>query len=210
MDELKNKLLSEIYNITNEEGKEVNIEHLKIMSNLGKIALHNYKSKSDIDLINEYLNDCKSSEENDSYEEFLKGLNQAQDNYREFCTKFIHVLLKHCFNGDELISLVNEVNKVNEIFNIIDEFYFQYLKLSYIALNDKSKLMPKIDRIKKGKSPKSKKPEQLKAEEFAKDIWEKDSNITQENMACQLKDKLELTQSIQTIIRWIKPFQPKK
>lgn len=29
-------------------------------------------------------------------------------------------------------------------------------------------------------------------------------------MAYQLKDKLDLPQTIQTIIRWIRPFQPKK
>ena len=66
------------------------------------------------------------------------------------------------------------------------------------------------ERIIKGKTPKAKKPEQLKAEELAKDIWGKDPTITQENMAYQLKDKLDLTQTIQTIIRWIKPFQPPK
>ena len=73
-----------------------------------------------------------------------------------------------------------------------------------------SKVMPTVDRHFKGKTQKAKKTGRLKAEEWAKDIWGKDPTITQENMAYQLKDKLDLTQTIQTIIRWIKPFQPPK
>ena len=80
---------------------------------------------------------------------------------------------------------------INDLFNIIE-------------------VKPTLERIEKGKTPKAKKPEQLKAEELAKDIWKKDPTITQENMAYQIKDKLDLTQTIQTIIRWIKPFQPPK
>ncbi|HDR0777919.1 TPA: hypothetical protein QB021_002009, partial [Pasteurella multocida] len=52
--------------------------------------------------------------------------------------------------------------------------------------------------------------EQIVAEEWAKDIWEKDPTITQEDMAYQLKEKLDLEKTIQTIVRWIRPFQPKK
>ena len=79
---------------------------------------------------------------------------------------------------------------INDLFNIIE-------------------IKPTLDRVEKGKTPKAKKPEQLKAEEWAKDIWEKDPTITQENMAYQLKDKLDLTQSIRTIINWIRSLQPK-
>ena len=85
-----------------------------------------------------------------------------------------------------------------------------FLKEKINELHAYSKVTPKAERIIKGKTPKAKKPEQLKAEELAKDIWGKDPTITQENMAYQLKDKLDLTQTIQTIIRWIKPFQPPK
>lgn len=72
-----------------------------------------------------------------------------------------------------------------------------------------SDVAPTIDRKIKGKIPKNKKQDQLLAEDWAKDIWGKDQTITQENMAYQLKDKLDLTQSIRTIQNWIKPFQPK-
>ena len=83
------------------------------------------------------------------------------------------------------------------------------LKNKVGALVKRLEVMPSVERTLKGKTPKAKKPEQLKAEEWAKDIWRKDPTITQENMAYQLKDKLDLTQSIRTIINWIKPFQPK-
>ena len=83
------------------------------------------------------------------------------------------------------------------------------LKAKINELYSYSNVTPKAERIAKGKTPKAKKPEQLKAEEWAKDIWEKDPTITQENMAYQLKDKLDLTQSIRTIINWIRPLQPK-
>ncbi|WP_136711816.1 hypothetical protein [Avibacterium paragallinarum] len=85
-----------------------------------------------------------------------------------------------------------------------------FLKTKINELYAYSNVTPKADRIIKGKSKKSKKPEQVKAEQYAIDIWKKDPTITQENMAYQLKDKLELSQTIQTIIRWIRPFQPKK
>lgn len=83
------------------------------------------------------------------------------------------------------------------------------LKVDFNELYALSEASPTAERMKLGQTPKAKKPEQLKAEEYAKDIWGKDPTITQENMAYQLKDKLDLTQSIRTIINWIKPFQPK-
>lgn len=72
-----------------------------------------------------------------------------------------------------------------------------------------SDVAPTIDRKIKGKIPKAKKQDQILAEDWAKDIWKKKPTITQENMAYQLKDKLDLKQSIRTIQNWIKPFQPK-
>lgn len=83
------------------------------------------------------------------------------------------------------------------------------LKAKINELYAYSNVTPKADRIIKGKTKKSKKPEQIKSEEYAVDIWKKDPSITQENMAYQLKDKLDLKQSIRTIQNWIKPFQPK-
>ena len=96
-----------------------------------------------------------------------------------------------------------------ENISFLFEVYANFLKTYINDLFNIIEIKPTLDRVEKGKTPKAKKPEQLKAEEYAKDIWEKDPTITQENMAYQLKDKLDLNQSIRTIINWIKPFQPK-
>lgn len=73
-----------------------------------------------------------------------------------------------------------------------------------------SDVSPTIERKIKGKQPKRKKDNQIEAEDLAKELWAKAPQITQENMAYQIKDKLDLEQTIQTIIRWIKPHQPPK
>lgn len=96
-----------------------------------------------------------------------------------------------------------------ENISFLFEVYANFLKTYINDLFNIIEVKPTLERIEKGKTPKAKKPEQLKAEEWAKDIWEKDPTITQENMAYQLKDKLDLTQSIRTIINWIRPLQPK-
>lgn len=83
------------------------------------------------------------------------------------------------------------------------------IELKIKELRVLSDVSPTIDRKIKGKIPKAKKQDQILAEDWAKDIWKKDPAITQENMAYQLKDKLDLKQSIRTIQNWIKPFQPK-
>ena len=96
-----------------------------------------------------------------------------------------------------------------ENISFLFEVYANFLKTYINDLFNIIEIKPTLDRVEKGKTPKAKKPEQLKAEEWAKDIWVKDPTITQENMAYQLKDKLDLTQSIRTIINWIRPLQPK-
>ena len=83
------------------------------------------------------------------------------------------------------------------------------LKVDFNELYALSEASPTAERMKFGKKTKAKKPDQIKVEEWAKDIWGQDPTITQENMAYQLKDKLDLTQSIRTIINWIRPLQPK-
>lgn len=102
-----------------------------------------------------------------------------------------------------------EIISYEENISFLFEVYANFLKTYINDLFNIIEVKPTLERIEKGKTPKAKKPEQLKAEEYAKDIWGKDPTITQENMAYQLKDKLDLNQSIRTIINWIKPFQPK-
>lgn len=102
-----------------------------------------------------------------------------------------------------------EIISYEENISFLFEVYANFLKTYINDLFNIIEIKPTLDRVEKGKTPKAKKPEQLKAEEWAKDIWGKDPTITQENMAYQLKDKLDLTQSIRTIINWIRPLQPK-
>lgn len=109
-------------------------------------------------------------------------------------------------------ELENEISQRSKLDNRNERLFLlikTFLKAKINELYAYSNVVPKADRIIKGKTKKSKKTEQIKAEEYAIDIWKKDPSITQENMAYQLKDKLELQQTIQTIIRWIRPFQPK-
>lgn len=109
------------------------------------------------------------------------------------------------FKNEELEKITKiEDNIINE-FNLTTSFLISYINDLVLWGN----IAPTIDRKIKGKIPKAKKQEQLLAEDWAKDIWKKDPAITQENMAYQLKDKLDLKQSIRTIQNWIKPFQPK-
>ncbi|APB78806.1 TPA: hypothetical protein QB072_001953 [Pasteurella multocida] len=123
----------------------------------------------------------------------------------------------------DLLSYINEHNlgvKKDELLNEIlekdkelyNQIYFLRLKIyeSSLILSKLMSISPKLERSIKGKTEKKKKEEQIVAEEWAKDIWEKDPTITQEDMAYQLKEKLDLEKTIQTIVRWIRPFQPKK
>ena len=123
----------------------------------------------------------------------------------------------------DLLSYINEHNlgvKKDELLNEIlekdkelyNQIYFLRLKIyeSSLILSKLMSISPKLERSIKGKTEKKKKEEQITAEEWAKDIWEKHPTITQEDMAYQIKDKLDLTQTIQTIKRWIKPHQPPK
>ncbi|HDR1033420.1 TPA: hypothetical protein QB366_002010, partial [Pasteurella multocida] len=123
----------------------------------------------------------------------------------------------------DLLSYINEHNlgvKKDELLNEIlekdkelyNQIYFLRLKIyeSSLILSKLMSISPKLERSIKGKTEKKKKEEQIVAEEWAKDIWEKDPTITQEDMAYQLKEKLDLEKTIQTIKRWIKPHQPPK
>ncbi|WGE79914.1 hypothetical protein [Actinobacillus equuli] len=134
---------------------------------------------------------------------FIESLNTKH----EFMLNDLNFILRDNNELENEISIRSKIDVRNKrLFLVIKTF----LKTKINELYAYSNVTPKADRIIKGKTKKSKKPEQIKAEEFAIDIWEKDPTITQENMAYQLKDKLELQQTIQTIIRWIRPFQPKR
>ncbi|MCY6395256.1 hypothetical protein [Actinobacillus pleuropneumoniae] len=137
-------------------------------------------------------------------EKLFKELVTIERKHREITYKYLPFEEK--FKNEELEKITKIEDDIINTFNVLTSFLISYIN----DLDLLGKASPTIDRKIKGKIPKSKKPEQVMAEEYAIDIWKKDPSITQENMAYQLKDKLELPQTIQTIIRWIRPFQPKK
>lgn len=162
------------------------------------------------------LDDILSNESNneDMREDIFHILNLLEEIFIESLnTKNDFMLndLSFILNNDEDVK--NEIfdrSKIDIRYKRLFLIFKTFLKSKINKLYTYSNVTPKADRIIKGRTPKAKKPEQLKAEKWAQDIWEKAPTITQENMAYQLKDKLDLPQTIQTIIRWIRPFQPKK
>ena len=59
-------------------------------------------------------------------------------------------------------------------------------------------------------SPLKLKLDQIKAEEWVKEVWKKHPDVTQGQMAIDVKDALDLRQTIKTITGWIKPLDPQK
>lgn len=110
------------------------------------------------------------------------------------------------FKKQELDKIHQMEQELLTSFNIITSLLISYINDFTIW----GEISPTIDRKIKGKLPKSKKPNQLEAEKWAKEVWEKYPSTTLEQMAIDIKDKLDLTQSIETIKRWIRPLKPKK
>ncbi|MCW9716718.1 hypothetical protein [Avibacterium sp. 21-594] len=115
---------------------------------------------------------------------------------------------------DKCLEFINSKN--NNDLKITDEQFireiFSYSMnaiMEFNQLKEEASVYAKVDRKIKGKSPKAKKNDQIKAEEWAKDVWANHPKTTIEQMAIDIKDKLDLTQSIDTIKRWIRPLKPK-
>ncbi|MCK3656778.1 hypothetical protein A4G19_15510 [Pasteurellaceae bacterium Macca] len=140
-------------------------------------------------------------------DETINNLRQSVDIY----SKILNMLNVKAIANDDITDEINALKNLEFLLTPLIEINLNMMIRSQINrmvyISDE---LPTIERSIKAKKPKRKKPEQLKAEEYAKDIWGKDPTISQENMAYQLKDKLDLSQSIQTIIRWIRPHQPAK
>ncbi|HHW7506750.1 TPA: hypothetical protein ACU21B_000572 [Mannheimia haemolytica] len=163
------------------------------------------------DVLNDILyNQLNNEKIKDSIFYFLDILERVFINSLDTKNKFMANDLAFIFSDKS--ELENEVAQRSK-FDTRNERLFllikTFLKAKINELYAYSNVTPKADRIIKGKTKKSKKPEQIQAEEFAVDIWCKDPAISQENMAYQLKDKLDLKQSTRTIQKWIRPFQPK-
>ncbi|MBM2609118.1 hypothetical protein JQN96_07840 [Pasteurella multocida] len=213
VEDLKKNVILALEKLTKHDGVEINIEHLKIMKNLAEAALKSYKERSDDEILRNILDSFTEDDDTDYelYQLALNGLQKIFSNYLEQNKKVISLLVSWLGveenHKNELETMLNESNDIAET---MFSFYFNVLSATALSFSNRVRLTPKADRKIKGKAPKKKKDDQIKAEEWAKDIWGKDPTITQENMAYQIKDKLDLTQTIQTIKRWIKPHQPPK
>ena len=198
--------LERIENETNLNGDDVTKAFEKIcpsIENLGNDANEILANLLSNEPNNEDMRECIFHILNLLEEIFIESLNTKND--------FMLNDLSFILNNDEDVK--NEIfhrSKIDIRYKRLFLIVKTFLKTQINELYTYSNVIPKADRIIKGRTQKAKKPEQLKAEKWAQDIWEKAPTITQENMAYQLKDKLDLPQTIQTIIRWIRPFQPKK
>ncbi|QLB40718.1 hypothetical protein [Mannheimia pernigra] len=143
--------------------------------------------------------------------QYLKMLIVLHSNYIEYSERRAINSFNFIFydSPEELAKAISEEQLRNNKHLQLFKLGISNIELYINQLYTQTLAAPTIERKKAGKTPKAKKAEQLLAEEYATDIWGKDHTITQENMAYQLKDKLDLKQSIRTIQNWIKPFQPK-
>lgn len=97
-----------------------------------------------------------------------------------------------------------------ENISFLFEVYANFLKTYINDLFNIIEVKPTLERIEKGKTQKAKKPDQIKAEEWVKDVWRMHPDVTQGQMAIDVKDALDLPQTIKTITGWIKPLDPQK
>lgn len=213
-----------------DENIDKEIEHF---FNLSEKAKRENLSKGDIGLLKKgiqtYLDAIQSADDDTLINNHIKAIENKVKFYdykdievilvdlREFIfkaldekDKIIELAIKHGSFDEEDKETANKFISYTKIQKDIINILTLELKLSALTIQKIAELNPTIDRKIKGKSPKKKKDDRIKAEELAKELWAKAPEITQENMAYQIKDKLDLTQTIQTIIRWIKPYQPPK
>lgn len=119
------------------------------------------------------------------------------------------LLANNGLQGEQSDKVINEMVEIETQFNLALDIPLNLIKSAADYSYKSSEVMPSVERHLKGKAPKAESPDKIKAKEWAKDIWAKSSIISVENMALQLKENLELNQSIDTIKRWIKPLKPK-
>ncbi|MDY4594898.1 MAG: hypothetical protein SO424_07640 [[Pasteurella] aerogenes] len=212
VEDLKKNVMLALEKLTKDDGVEINIKHLKIMKSLSEAALISYKERNDDEILRNILDSFKEDDDTDYelYQLALNGLQELFSYYSEQNKKIISFLVSMPGIEEYKNELEIMLNKSNDITETMFSFYFNVLSATALSFSNRVRLTPKADRKIKGKVKKKKKDDQIKAEELAKELWAKAPLITQEGMAYQIKDKLDLNQTIQTIIRWIKPHQPPK
>lgn len=118
------------------------------------------------------------------------------------------LLANNGLQGEQSDKVINEMVEIETKFNLALDIPLNLIKSAADYSYKSSEVMPSVDRHLKGKTPKAESPDKIKAKEWAVDIWAKSSIMSVENMALQLKENLELNQSIDTIKRWIRPLKP--
>ncbi|WP_386692877.1 MULTISPECIES: hypothetical protein [unclassified Lonepinella] len=142
-----------------------------------------------------------------SFEDTIKHFRNIQKTQEKLIN---NISIKSKDNISYEIDLI-QLKQINEILKASIEINLDtMLRTHILRLSKLAEIMPTVERKINGKKPKSKKIDQINAEEWAKEVWETHPKTTQEQMAIDIKDKLDLKQSLQTIIRWIRPFQPPK
>lgn len=121
------------------------------------------------------------------------------------------MLINAGLDGDDIKKITGTVISLeNMSLMLLSSSIKVNLKNKVGALVKRLEVMPSVERTLQGKTPKAKKPDQIKAEEWVKDVWEKHPDVPQEQMAIDVKDALDLPQTVKTITRWIKPLDPQK
>lgn len=119
------------------------------------------------------------------------------------------LLASQGLQGEQSDKITSEMVDIETQFKIALDIPLNLIKSAADYSYKSSEVMPSVERHLKGKAPKAESPDKIKAKEWAKDIWAKSSTMSVENMALQLKENLELNQSIDTTKRWIRPLKPK-
>ena len=107
-------------------------------------------------------------------------------------------------------KIINNIENLDKFSTESLFFDLDYIYVKTKVLTDILEISPQMNNHFKGKTPKAKKPEQIKAEEWAKEVWDKHPETSQAQMAIDIKDGEDLPQTIKTIIGWIKHLDPQK
>lgn len=142
-------------------------------------------------------------------------IDETIESQAETANKRVEFLKKMLINagldGDDIKKITGTVISLeNMSLMLLSSSIKVNLKNKVGALVKRLEVMPSVERTLQGKTPKAKKPDQIKAEEWVKDVWEKHPDVPQEQMAIDVKDALDLPQTVKTITRWIKPLDPQK
>ncbi|HHW7568238.1 TPA: hypothetical protein ACU21S_001562 [Mannheimia haemolytica] len=210
---IKESFLSQLEKICKENNQEVDLTHLSAYTKIATVALRSYKNEGDKEKISRMLRNISDElEANELLIDIaIDGLKKHIEHHMEQTNKIISFLINASILDKEMaIQVANMVDKTNKITEIMKDFYLTIIEADKMVILDEVRLSPKVDRIKKGKIPKKKSEAELNAQALAKQKWKEDPSVSQNNMALSVIFELDLKQTTQTVIRWIKDLDPNK